>query len=48
MCGEVLCLHSNAIYSLINNNIKLLEYPSVSFSLSDDIRQLIIKLKMVI
>jgi L-alanine-DL-glutamate epimerase-like enolase superfamily enzyme len=43
--GSSLSLHSNAIFSLINNNIKLLEYPSVSFSLSDDIRQVKHKIK---
>ena len=43
--GSSLSLHSNAIFSLINNNIKLLEYPSVNFSLSDDIRQVKHKIK---
>lgn len=37
--GSSLSLHSNAIFALINNNVKLLEYPSVKFALSDDIKQ---------
>lgn len=36
--GSSLSLHSNAILCLINENIKLLEYPSVKFKLSDDIK----------
>ncbi|MDA8565492.1 hypothetical protein N9K99_04835 [Schleiferiaceae bacterium] len=36
--GSSLSLHSNAIFALINDNINLLEYPSVNFALSDDMR----------
>ena len=35
--GSSLALHSNAIFTLINKNIKFLEVPSVSFELSKDI-----------
>ena len=35
--GSSLALHSNAIFALINRNIKFLEVPSVSFELSKDI-----------
>ncbi len=38
--GSSLSLHSNAILCIINENIKLLEYPSVKFSLSQDIKQI--------
>ena len=35
--GSSLALYSNAVFALVNNDIKFLEIPSVSFQLSNDI-----------